>query len=291
MKKIGWIGTGVMGHAMVQHIIKAGYEVHIYNRTKYKTDDLVALWATYHDSIKSVSSSVDVLFTIIWDPQSVRDTYYWEEGVLENIKEGSVVADMTTTEPTLGREIYEAAKAKWVASLDAPVSGGDIWAINGVLSIMVWGENSTFQEILPLFELMWKSIVHCWEAWAGQHTKMANQIGIAGNTIAICEAMVYAEKSWLDIEKTIQVVSWWAAGSWGWNNLAPRITRGELDTCFFVKHFVKDMKIALDECKKMNLDLPWLKLVYSLYQELIKNWEENLGTQALIKVVKKMNNM
>ena len=290
-KKIGWIGTGVMGHAMLQHIIKAEYEVHVYNRTKSKTDNLVALWAVYHDSVKSIAENVDILFSIIWDPQSVRDTYFWGEGIIENMWEWGIIVDMTTTEPTLAKEIYTTAYKKDIWTLDAPVSGGDVWAINWQLSIMVWWEEEVYKDILPLFELMGKSVVLCGEAWAGQHTKMANQMGIAGNTIAICEAMVYAEKSWLDIEKTIQVVSGWAAGSWGWQNLAPRITKWELDTCFFVKHFIKDMKIALDECEKMNLNLPGLKLVHSLYQELIKNGEENLGTQALIKVIKKMNNL
>ncbi len=291
MKKIGWIGTGVMGHAMVQHIIKAWYEVHVFNRTRSKTDDLVALWAHYHDTIKSIASSVDILFSIIWNPQSVRETYFWEEGIIENSKSGNVLVDMTTTEPTLAKEIFEKAGERGIQTLDAPVSGWDIWAINGQLSIMVGWEENIFKEVLPLFELMGKTIIHCGTAGAGQHTKMANQIGIAGNTIALCEALVYAEKSWLDIEKTIEVVSGWAAGSWGWQNLAPRITRGELDTCFFVKHFVKDMKIALDECEAMDIKLPGLSLVYSLYQELIKSWEENLWTQALIKVIKKMNNM
>lgn len=290
MKKIGWIGTGVMGHGMVQHIINAWHEVHVHNRTKSKTDNLVALGARYHESIQSIASSVDILFTIIWNPQSVRDTYFGKEWIIENSNSGNILIDMTTTEPSLAKEIFKISWEKGIQSLDAPVSGWDVWAINGILSIMAWGEKKIFNEVLPLFELMGKSIVHCWEAGAGQHTKMANQIGIAGNTIAICEGMVYAEKAGLDIEKTIQVVSGWAAGSWGWQNLAPRIVRWELDTCFFVKHFVKDMKIALNECEALNLKLPWLELVYSLYQELIKDGEENLGTQALIKVIRKINN-
>lgn len=291
MKKIWWIGTGVMWHAMVQHIIKADYQVNVYNRTKSKTDDLVSLWAKYIDNIAELTKESDIIISIIWDPKNVENTYMWSKWILENIKQGSIIIDMTTTKPSLASEIYTLAKQKWVSSLDAPVSGWDVWAINGALSIMVGGDKDTYDEILALFELMGKTIVYCWEAGAGQHTKMANQIGIAWNTIALCESLVYAEKSWLDLEKTIKVVSGWAAGNWGWNNLAPRIISWELDTCFFVKHFVKDMKIALEECKKMNITLPGLTLADELYNNLIEHGEENLGTHSLIKVIKRMNNI
>jgi len=290
-KTIGWIGAGVMGHAMLQHLIKEGYRVLVYNRTRSKTDDLVALWASYIDSIAELSAGSDVIFTIIGDPQNVRETYLWSKGIIENAKPGSILVDMTTTQPSLAAEIFEAAEAKDILSLDAPVSGWDVWAIAGTLSIMVWWEQATYDAILPLFELMWKSIVYCGEAGYGQHTKMANQIGIAGNTIALCEALVYAEKMNLDLEKTITVVSGWAAGSWGWNNLAPRIINNDLDTCFFIKHFVKDMRIALDECNKRNITLPWLALVHQLYTSLMAAGDGNLWTQALIKAIRKLNNI
>lgn len=291
MKKIAWIGTGVMGHAMVQHLIQAWYDVSVYNRTKSKTDDLVQMWATYVDSIATISAKCDIIITIIWDPKNVEETYFSKQWILENIKPGSIIIDMTTTKPSLAVKIYETAKQKWVSSLDAPVSGWDVWATNGTLSIMVWWDVDTFTSISKILWYMGKTITYTWATGTGQHTKMANQISIAGNTIALCESLVYAEKSWLDLQKTIEVVSGWAAGNWWWNNLAPRIIKWELDTCFFVKHFVKDMKIALEECERMNLDLPWLKLAGELYNNLMEHWEWDLGTQALIKVIKRMNNI
>ncbi len=291
MKKIGWIGTGVMWHAMVQHIIKAGYEVYVFNRTKSKTENLVRMGAVYIVSIWELTQKSDIIFSIIWDPKNVEETYFGKDGIIKNIKAGKILVDMTTTKPSLATKIYHAAKEKGVWALDAPVSGGDVWAINGTLSLMVWWNIDDFTSLSDIFWLMGSTITYTGEAGTGQHTKMANQIGIAGNTIALCEALVYAEKSWLDLEKTIEVVSWWAAGNWWWNNLAPRIIKGELDTCFFVKHFVKDMRIALEECQSMNIALPGLALVHQLYTALVAQWDENLGTQALIKVLKKMNNI
>jgi len=291
MKKIGWIGTWVMGHAMVQHIIDAGYEVYLWNRTKSKTADLVAKWATFCETIWELTQKSDIIFSIIWDPKNVENVYFWENNILENISEWKTLVDMTTTKPSLAEKIYKEAKEKWVWSLDAPVSGGDIGAINGTLSIMVWGNMEDFTAVSSLFWLMGKTITYTWEAGTWQHTKMANQISIAGNTIALCESLIYAEKSGLDLEKTIAVVSGWAAGNWWWNNLAPRILKDELDTCFFVKHFVKDMRIALEECQRMNIALPGLALVHQLYTALVAQWDEDLWTQALIKVLKKMNNM
>jgi 3-hydroxyisobutyrate dehydrogenase len=291
MKKIGWIGTGVMGNAMVQHLIKAGYEVNVYNRTKSKTDNLVDIGATFINNVGDLAASSDIIISIIGDPKNVEDTYFGRNGIIENARQGSILVDMTTTKPSLAKRIYESANKKWLSSLDAPVSGWDVWAIWGTLSIMVGGDMDDFTSLATIFGLMGKTITYTGGAGTGQHTKMANQISIAGNTIALCESLVYAEKSGLNLQKTIEVVSGWAAGNWGWNNLAPRIIKGELDTCFFVKHFVKDMKIALEECKNMGIELPWLSLVNSLYQNLIEHEEENLWTQALIKVIKRMNNM
>ena len=291
MKTIGWIGTGVMGNAMVQHIIKAGHPVLVYNRTKSKTDNLVELGATYIDTIAQLSAKSDIIISIIWDPKNVEETYFGPQWIIENTKQGSLLVDMTTTKPSLAKRIYEGAKEKWLSSLDAPVSGGDVWAIWGTLSIMTWGDIDDFTSLAAIFWLMGKTITYTGEAGTGQHTKMANQISIAGNTIALCESLVYAEKSGLDLGKTIQVVSGGAAGNWWWNNLASRIIKWELDTCFFVKHFVKDMKIALEECERMGISLPWLSLANELYNNLIEHWEENLWTQALIKVIKRMNNI
>jgi len=289
MKKIGWIGTGVMGHAMVQHIMQAGYEVHVWNRTKSKTDDLVVKWAIFCKHIGELTEKSDIIFSIIWDPKNVEETYFWENMILEKASKWKILVDMTTTKPSIAKKIFLEAQKKWVFTLDAPVSWGDVGAQNGTLSIMVWGEEHIFQKILPLFELMWKSIVYCGEAGMWQHTKMANQISIAWNTIALCESLLYSEKVWLDMEKTIQIISSWAAGSWGWNNLAPRIVRWELDTCFFIKHFLKDLRIVLDECRAMNIYLPGLSLVEWLYTIAYNKGKQNLWTQALIEVLREIN--
>lgn len=288
MKKIWWIGTGVMWNSMVQHIIKSwDYEVFVWNRTKEKTDNLVEMGATYIKTIGELAQKCDIVFSIIGDPQNVWDTYFWEQGILNNIASETILVDMTTTKPSLAKDIYKTHNK----FLDAPVSGGDVGAQNGTLSIMVWGEEKIYNEIFPLFSLMGNSITYTGEAGNWQHTKMANQISIAGNTIALCESLVYAEKAGLDLEKTIQVVSNGAAWSWGWKNLWPRILRNELDTCFFVKHFVKDMKIALEECQNMQIALPGLALVHQLYMSLVAYNKQDLWTQALIKVIRGINNM
>lgn len=291
MKKIWWIGTGVMGHAMVQHIMNAWYEVYVYNRTKSKTDNLVDLWAQYCESIWDLAQKSDIIFTIIWDPKSVEETYFWEDWVLKNAKSGSILIDMTTTTPSLSKKIFDAAQIEWCSSLDAPVSWGDTWAINGTLSIMVGGEKKVYNETKILFDLMWKSVTYIWSAGKWQDTKMANQIAIAGNTIWMTESLLYAEKAGLDLETTIGVLCAWWACSWWYINLAPRIIRKDFETYFFIKHFVKDMWIAIEECKYMNINLPWLNLVNDLYKNMVKYWEWDLWMQSLIIELKRLNNI
>lgn len=291
MKKIGWIGTWVMGNPMVSHLIKAGYEVTVWNRTQSKTDNLIKQGATLCETIKELSEESDIIFTIIWDPQNVRETYFWENWIIDNAKQGSILVDMTTTEPALAKEIYELSSNKWISSLDAPVSGGDTGAINGTLSIMVWGDRECFDTVLPLFELLWASITHIAVAWTGQSTKMANQVWIAWNMVALCESLLYAERAGLNIEKTISVLQAWWANNWGYQNLAQRIVNNDFNSYFFVKHFVKDMRIALDECRKMNLTLPGLSLVHDLYSVMLAHDEWDLGLHALINSLKRMNNI
>jgi len=280
-----------MGNAMVQHLIKAWYEVSVYNRTKSKTDNLIKMWASYIDTVAELSQSSDIIVSIIWDPENVENTYFGSDGVIENAKQWSILVDMTTTKPSLSAKIYEVAKKKWLQALDAPVSWGDIWAINGTLSVMVWGDNEAFDEILPIFELMWKSITHIGWAGSGQDTKMANQIGIAGNTIGMTESLLYAEKAGLNLETTMKVLNAGWAMSWGYINLAPRILKKDFNTYFFIKHFVKDMWIALEECKNMDIKLPWLELVNDLYQSMMNYWEWDLWMQSLIIEIKRMNNI
>lgn len=291
MKKIGWIWTGVMWHAMVQHIIKAWNTVSIYNRTKSKTADLQQLWAEYVDSVAQLADQCDIIFSIIWDPASVQEVYFWENGLIENSKDGAILVDMTTTKPSLSSEIYELAAQKNISTLDAPVSGGDTGARNGSLSIMVWWDKNIFQEILPLFELMGTSITYIWKAGTGQETKMANQIAIAWNTIGMTESLLYAEKTGLDLETTIRVLCAGGAQSWGYTNLAPRILKWDFETYFFIKHYVKDMWIALEECKNMDIKLPGLELVYKLYTNMIEKWEWDLWMQSLILELKRINNI
>jgi len=276
-----------MGHAMVQHIIRAGYDVYVYNRTKSKTVDLVAMWASYIDSIGELAKQCDIVFSIIWDPKSVEDTYFGENSLIENIKEGSILVDMTTTTPSLSKKIYKTYRK----SLDAPVSGGDVGAQQWTLSIMVGWDKEIYDEVYPLFELMGKSITHIGKAGTGQDTKMANQIAIAWNTIGMTESLLYAEKAWLSLEVTMKVLCAGWACSWGYQNLAPRILEKDFETYFFIKHYVKDMKIALEECRAMDIQLPGLELVHKLYTNMMDHWEWDLGMQSLIIELKRINNL
>jgi 3-hydroxyisobutyrate dehydrogenase len=291
MKTIWWIGTWVMGQWMVNNLLKAGYNVNVFNRTISKTKVLVDAWAILCNSIAELTKKSDIIVTIIWMPKDIEQVYFEKWWILENIREWQYVVDMTTTSPTLSIKIYNEFKKKNISTLDAPVSGWDIWAKSGNLAIMIWGDEKTYNKIYPIFDILGANIVYEWKAWSGQHTKMANQISIAGNTIALCESLIYAEKVWLNLEKVSKIIASWAGWSWWWTNLSPRILKWELDTCFFVKHFVKDMWIVLEESRKMNLSLPWLSLVNQLYISLLAEWWENLWTQALIKVLKKLNNM
>lgn len=290
MQKIGWIGTGVMGASMAGHLLSAGNTLTVFNRTPEKAQSLVDAWAVFA-SPSLIAQSCDIVFTIIGTPEDVKNMYLWDEWLVKNGKSGQIFVDMTTTEPTLTKEIYTACREKGIAFLDAPVSGGDIGAKNATLAIMVGGEQKIYDTIFPLFQLMWKTIVYEWPSWAGQHTKMCNQIAIAGSVIWMCESLIYAYKSGLDPQKVVDVISQGAAGSWSLNNLAPRILRDELDTGFYVKHFVKDMGIALNEARDMKIVLPGLALVHQLYLSLLAEGGENLWTQGLIRALKKMSNM
>lgn len=280
-----------MWNPMAWHILHAGHTLYVWNRTKSKTDNLVSEGAIYCDSIAEVAGNADIIFTIIGDPKNVEDTYFGEQWIIENAKEGSILVDMTTTKPSLAGDIYKVASKKGIATLDAPVSGGDVGAKNATLSIMVGGEEDVYEKMLPIFDLLGASVSLMGNAWAGQSTKMANQVAIAGNMVALCESLLYAEKSGLDLEKCIEVFKAWGANNWGMQNLSGRILDKEFDTYFFVKHFVKDMRIALDECRKMNLVLPGLSLVHDLYSQMLTFDEGDLWLQALIVSLKRMNNM
>ncbi|MGV3463882.1 MAG: NAD(P)-dependent oxidoreductase [Heyndrickxia sp.] len=282
-KTIGFIGTGVMGKSMVQHLLNNHYQVYIYNRSKDKAMELMGNGAVWCESPMEVAQQADIIFTIVGYPYDVEEVYFGSDGLLPNGKENSVFIDMTTSTPTLAKKIYEEAKKNGIQTLDAPVSGGDIGAKNGSLTIMVGGDEQTFTAILPILSCFGQNIVYQGQAGSGQHTKMCNQIAIATNMIGVCEALVYAKKAGLDPETVLKSISAGAAGSWSLSNYVPRILADDYSPGFFIKHFIKDMKIALEEAEKMNLPLPGLALAKKMYEELAEQGEENNGTQALIK--------
>ena len=287
--RVGWIGTGVMGKSMCAHILKAGYNVSVYNRTKEKAKELIDMGAVWCSNPKEVAEKSDIVFTIVGFPHDVEDVYLGENGVLKAIKKGSIIVDMTTSEPSLAQRVYEEAKKIGVSSIDAPVSGGDVGAKNGTLAIMAGGDKETYEKIFPFFELMGKNIAYMGKAGAGQHTKMSNQILIASTMIGVVESLLYAYKAGNDLGEVINVIGKGAAGCWSINNLGPRIVKGNFDPGFFIKHFIKDMGIALKEAKNLNLSLPGLALAYQFYISATALGLENLGTQGLYKVLAKMN--
>lgn len=289
--RIGWIGTGVMGQWMCRHLVEKGFQTSVTNRTRAKAQPLIELGATWKATPKEVAAASDVIFTIVGFPKDVEEVYLGEAGILKGAAPGSVVVDMTTTQPTLAQRIYQAAKANGVAAVDAPVSGGDVGARNAALSIMVGGDKETADALAPLFEIMGKMIVYQGPAGSGQHTKMCNQIVIAGTMIGMCEALLYGEKAGLDLGVMLQSITGGAAGCWSLDNLAPRILKEEFDTGFFVEHFVKDMGIALEEARQMNLALPGLALVNQLYQAVMAQGGARLGTQALMRALRQLNNV
>ncbi len=289
--RIGWVGTGVMGRSMCGHLIKAGYQATIYTRSKDKAADLIGAGAKWVDSPKAVAEASDVVFAIVGFPKDVREVFLGEKGLLAGSKQGNIMVDMTTSDPSLAAEIYQTAKAKGVHSLDAPVSGGDIGARNAALSIMVGGDAEAFAAVQPLFECMGKTIVHQGAAGAGQHTKMVNQILIASGMIAVCEGMLYAYKSGLDAKTVLQSVTVGAAGSWSLTNLGPRIIDRNFEPGFFVEHFIKDMGIALAEAEKMNLCLPGLALAKQLYEAVRAQGYGRKGTHALMLALEHICNI
>ena len=279
--RIGWIGLGVMGHSMCAHLINSGFSTTVFTRTKEKASQLLEKGAEWKDSPLEVAKNSDVIFSIVAFPTDVREVFLGDEGLLQGCNTGAVVVDMTTSEPSLAREIYRRAKEKGVDAIDAPVSGGDIGAREARLSIMVGGDKTAVEKIRPCFEAMGSTIIHQGEAGSGQHTKMVNQILIASGMIGVCEALLYAHKSGLELETVMKSVSSGAAGSWSLDNYGPRIINNDFDPGFFVEHFIKDMAIALEEASQMNLSLPGLALAHQLYNALKAQGGSKNGTQAL----------
>jgi 3-hydroxyisobutyrate dehydrogenase len=287
--RIGWIGTGVMGRWMCQHTVSRGYAATVYNRSHEKLQPLLELGAKAAASPRAVAEQSDVVFAIVGFPKDVREVFLGPDGALAGSKPGTVLVDMTTSEPSLAKEIYEAAKAMGVAALDAPVSGGDVGAKNAALSIMVGGDKEAMAAVQPIFECMGKTIVHQGGAGAGQHTKMVNQILISSNMIAVCEGLLYGYKAGLDLETVFKSVSVGAAGSKALEVLGPRMLARNFEPGFYVEHFIKDMGIALAEAEKMNLSLPGLGLAKQLYEAVQAQGYGRKGTHALLMALETLN--
>ena len=289
--KIGWIGPGVMGSSMVGHLMSAGFQATVFNRTKSRADALLTKGAKWADSPRAVAEASDVVFSIVGFPQDVRDVILGEDGALSGSKSGNVIVDMTTSDPTLAVEIAEAAQAKGVHAVDAPVSGGDVGAKNAALSIMIGGDKAVVDALGPCWQAMGKTVVHQGGPGAGQHTKMVNQILIATNMIGVCEALLYGYKAGLDLETVMQSVGSGAAGSWSLSNLGTRMMANNFDPGFFVEHFIKDMGIALAESKRMGLALPGLALAHQLYLAVKAQGHGRAGTHALMLALARLSDV
>lgn len=283
MKNIGFIGVGIMGKSMVRNLMKAGFSLHIFARTRAKVEDVICEGAVFYDSIKSCVRNCDAVITIVGYPKDVEEVYCSEEGIFSCAAPGTYLIDMTTSSPALAQKIYQEGKKKGFHVLDAPVTGGDVGAKNGTLSILAGGEKEDFHACLPLFQAMGTTINYEGKAGNGQHTKMVNQIMIAANLSGVCEALSYAKQKGLDMDAVLGAVSSGAAGSRQLDLLAPKILGGDFAPGFFIKHFIKDMKLAVEEAKASGLELKIVEQVLSHYEELEKMGYQDLGTQALIK--------
>jgi 3-hydroxyisobutyrate dehydrogenase len=287
--RISWIGTGVMGVSMCGHLLARGATVSVFTRTREKAQPLLDRGAHWAPSPSAAASQADAVFTMVGFPADVRDVYFSANGVLAGARAGSVLVDMTTTEPTLAAEIARAAAQRGASALDAPVSGGDVGARNATLSIMVGGDVSALARVRPLLEAMGRTIVHEGGPGSGQHTKMCNQIVIAGTMIGVCESLLYGARAGLDLPTMLQSIRGGAAGCWTLDNLAPRVLNGNFDPGFMVEHFVKDMGIALDEAARMQLALPGLALVRQLYLAAAAQGHGRSGTHALYLALRQLS--
>jgi 3-hydroxyisobutyrate dehydrogenase len=280
--KVGWIGVGVMGASMCGHLLDAGYPVSVHTRTKEKAASLIERGAVWCETPRAVAEESNIIFAIVGFPSDVREVFLGGDGILAGADRGDLIIDMTTSEPSLAVEIHSAAVERGVGSIDAPVSGGDVGARQGTLSIMAGGDKENFERALPFFQVMGSNIVHAGGAGAGQHTKMVNQILIASGMVGVCEALLYAQQAGLDLAKAFKAVSGGAAGSWSLTNYGPRMLRGDFAPGFYVDHFVKDMGIALEEAAGMHVPAPGLALAYQLYVALQSQGHGRKGTQALL---------
>src|SRR4051812_10693212 len=280
--RIGWIGTGVMGGPMAGHLLDAGHELRVHTRTRSRAEDLLSRGAEWCDAPAQVADGAEAVVTMLGYPADVRDTVLESGGLLDAMAEGSLLIDHTTSEPSLAVEIAEAAGERGVESLDAPVSGGDVGARNGALLVMTGGSSAAFDRARPLLEAYGRRVVLTGGPGAGQHTKMVNQIAISSGMIAVCEALLYAYRSGLDVEQVVDAIGEGAAGSWSLSNYGPRLLRGDLEPGFKIDHFLKDLGIALAEARRMDLALPGLALAEQLYVSARSRGLGQKGTQSLL---------
>lgn len=278
-----------MGEPMCRHLLVAGHRVRVFSRTQDKTTGLVQNGALWCDSPAEVAQASDIVFTMVGIPEEVRSVYFAEDGVFEGISNGNTVVDMSTTSPSLSVEIASRAGQRGVHAVDAPVSGGDVGARNATLSIMAGGEEAIVNDLRPLFDCFGKSVMYMGAAGNGQHTKMCNQLVVAGTMIGVCEALLYADVSGLDSNQLVLAIRRGAAGCWTLDNLAPRIIKGDDAPGFMVNHFIKDLGIAVAEAEAMQLDLPGLKLAHALYQKTQEIGHGKSGTQALIHAIRALS--
>ncbi len=278
---VAFVGTGVMGASMAGHLLDAGFPLVVHNRTREKAEPLLDKGAEWADSAGAAAARADITITIVGYPHDVEQVYLGPAGIVDEAPVGALLIDMTTSTPTLAVRIAQAAAARGLVALDAPVSGGDVGARNATLTIMAGGDRAGFERALPLFEVMGKTYSHMGGPGAGQHTKMANQIGVAGTMLGLIEALQYAKAAGLDLEKTHAALSGGGANSWSWGAYGPRILAGDFAPGFFVKHFVKDLRIAIEEAHALGLTLPGLELAERLYSRLMEADGAEFGTQAL----------
>ncbi|RKD73426.1 3-hydroxyisobutyrate dehydrogenase [Sinobaca qinghaiensis] len=283
LQTIGFVGLGVMGKSMAANLMKAGYTLLVFTRTKEKAEDLIKEGASWIPSVKELAEQADVVITMVGYPSDVEEIYFGEKGILAGAGPGSYVVDMTTSKPKLARSIYDQAKEKNIHAVDAPVSGGDIGARGGTLAIMAGGDKEAFDALAGVFEAMGSNIKWQGEAGAGQHTKMSNQIVIASTMMGVAEAMVYAKAAGLNQEEVLESIGTGAASSWSLTNLAPRMIKGDNAPGFYVKHFIKDMGIAIESAEELGIETPGLRTSKKVYEAMAEAGEEDSGTQAIYK--------
>jgi 3-hydroxyisobutyrate dehydrogenase len=271
-----------MGSSMCGHLVAAGHQVTVFSRTKEKAQPLVDRGAAWAGSPREAAADADFVFSMVGFPADVREVYFGDAGVVGGLRAGAIAVDMTSTSPSLAKEIDEAARARGAAAIDAPVSGGDVGARNATLSIMVGGDSDAVAATLPILQQLGKTIIHQGPAGAGQHAKLCNQIVVAGTMIGVCESLYYGQKAGLDLDTMLQSIRGGAAACWSLDNLAPRVLKRNFDPGFYVDHFVKDMALALDEARRMNISLPGLALVHEIYQQVQQLGHGQKGTHALM---------